>query len=69
MFVVIKVERVSNDDIVKGYLFPNENDSLTGYAGGKTQLMVPSGVLKDISKYDYMHQPHTIIFWYICIKF
>jgi len=53
MFVVIKVERVSDDDIVEGYVFPNENDDLTGYAGGSTHLMVPSGLLQDISKYDY----------------
>jgi len=22
--------------------------------------MVPSGLLQDISKYDYVHQPHTV---------
>jgi len=58
MFVVIKVEHVSDDDIAEGYVFPNENDNLTGYAGGRTHLMVPSGLLQDISKYDYV--PHSI---------
>jgi len=61
MFVVIKVEHVSNDNSVEGYVFPNENDNLTGYAGGRTNLMVPSGLLQDISKYDNVHQPHTIL--------
>ena len=50
--VVIKTKRVSNDDIDKGYMFPNDDDDdLTGYTGGSVQLMVPSGVLQEISKY------------------
>jgi len=61
MFVVIKVERVSYDDINEGYVFPNENDNLTGYAGGRTHLMVPSGLLQDISKYDNWPQPHRVL--------
>ena len=48
MYVVIKAERVSNDE-VEGYVFPDDDD-LSEYTGGTVQLMVPSGLLQDISK-------------------
>ena len=53
MFVlVIKAERVSNDEVDKGYIFPNYDDDLTEYTGGSVQLMVPSGLLQDISEHN-----------------
>lgn len=52
-FLVIKVERVSNEDTEEGYIFPDEDDELTDYIGGNVQLMVPVGVLQDISKQNY----------------
>ena len=50
LYVVIKAERVSNDSVDKGYIFPDKNDNLSTYAGGNAQLMVPTGLLQDISK-------------------
>ena len=50
LYVVIKAERVSNDSVDKGYIFPDKNDNLSTYAGGNAQLMVPAGLLQDISK-------------------
>ena len=51
MFVlVIKAELVSNDEVDKGYMFPDDDDDLTEFTGGSVQLMVPSGLLQDISK-------------------
>lgn len=50
LLVVIKAERISNDSVSKGYVFPDEDDNLMAYAGGKARLMVPSGLLQNISK-------------------
>jgi len=50
-FVVIKAERISDDDIDEGYMFPDDNDDLTEYNGGTIQLMVSSDLLQDISKH------------------
>ena len=50
MFEVIKAERVSNGSVDKGYMFPDENDDLTTYTGGSAQLVVPSGLLQNLSK-------------------
>ena len=47
---VIKAELVSNDSVDKEYVFPNEVDNLTAYSGGSTQLVVPVGLLQNISK-------------------
>ena len=52
LYIVIKAERVSNDNMYRGYMFPDEDDNLTGYAGGNAQLMIPSGLLQNISKYS-----------------
>lgn len=49
MFAVIKAELLT-DDLDEGYVFPDEDDNLTDYNGGSAQLMVPSGLLQDISK-------------------
>ena len=51
--IVIKAERVSNDSVDKGYVFPDEDDNLTNYNGGSAQLMLPSGLLQDISMYTH----------------
>ena len=48
---VIKAERVSNDSVQKGYVFPDEDDNLTAYTGGNARLMVSSSLLQNISKY------------------
>ena len=50
MYVVIKAERISNNTVDKGYVFPDEDDNLTAYTGGSAQLMVPNGLLQDICK-------------------
>ena len=46
---VIKVERTSDEDVNKGYTFPDEDDDLTNYEGEHTQLMIPSSLLQDIN--------------------
>ena len=50
LHVVIKAERVSNDSVRKGYVFPDEDDNLTAYTGGNVQIMVSSDLLQNISK-------------------
>ena len=50
LYTVIKAERVSDDGVDKDYVFPDEDDNLTVYSGGNTQLMVPIGLLQNISK-------------------
>ena len=50
VFTVLKAERVSNATLVKGYIFPDEEDNLTAYTGGTAQVMVPSGLLQNICK-------------------
>ena len=52
-FIVLKAERISNDSVDRGYVFPDENDNLTAYTGVSAQLAVPSALLQDISKYSY----------------
>ena len=49
-YAVLKAERISNDSVDKEYVFPDENDSLAAYGGGHAQVMVPSGLLQNISK-------------------
>ena len=49
MFVVIKAELVSNDEVNEGYMFPDDDD-LTEYTGGSVQLMIPSDLLQEISE-------------------
>ena len=53
LYIVIKAERVSNDSDDKDYVFPDEDDNLAAYSGGKTQLMIPIGLLQNISKNFY----------------
>ena len=50
LYVVIKAERISNDSVIQEYVFPDDEDSLTAYGGGYAQVMVPSGLLQNISK-------------------
>ena len=50
LYAVLKAERISNDRVDKEYVFPDENDNLTAYEGGYAQVMVPSGLLQNISK-------------------
>ena len=50
MCVVIKAERLSNDSMHGGYVFPDEDDNLTAYTGGSARLMVSSDLLQNISK-------------------
>ena len=47
---VIKAERISNDSVDNEYVFPDDEDSLTDYGGGYAQVMVPAGLLQNISK-------------------
>ena len=50
LHAVIKAERVSNDSVDEEYMFPDENDNLTAYEGGYARVIVPSGLLQNISK-------------------
>ena len=50
LYAVIKVERISNDIVDEEYVFPDDEDNLTAYGGGYAQVMVPSGLLQNISK-------------------
>ena len=47
---VIKAEHISSDSVDKDYVFPDEDDNLSAYNGGNAQLMVPIGLLQNISK-------------------
>ena len=49
-FVVIKAEHILNDSADKDYVFPDADDNLAAYTGGNAQLMVPSGLLQNLSK-------------------
>ena len=49
-YIVIKAERISNVSADKDYVFPDADDNLVTYTGGNAQLMVPSGLLQNISK-------------------
>ena len=52
-YTVIKVKRLAEDDVNKGYAFPDEDDDLTDYKGKHAQLMIPSNLLRNISsKYE-----------------
>ena len=48
--IVINAERVTNDSVHEGYVFPNEDVNLTAYNGGRVQIMVSSYTLQNISK-------------------
>ena len=50
LYIVIKAECISNDSVDKDYVFPDEDDNLVAYSGGKAQLMIPIGLLQNISK-------------------
>ena len=50
LYTVIKAEHISSDSVDKDYVFPDEDDNLSDYNGGNTQLMVPIGLLQNISK-------------------
>ena len=63
--IVIKAERVSNDSVGNDYVFPDEDDDLTAYAGGNAQFTVPSGLLKNISKCINLYHRANIIKCYI----
>ena len=50
LYAVIKAEHISNESVGKDYVFPDEDDNLSAYNGGNAQLMVPIGLLQNISK-------------------
>ena len=68
MLTVVKVERVSDEDMNKGYTFPDEDDNLKNYERNSTQLVIPSSLLEDINgKYCiqiYVHILHIYIRMY-----
>ena len=68
MLTVVKVERVSDEDMNEGYSFPDEDDDLTNYEGESTQLMIPSSLLEDINgKYTNIHMLHILYYYvYMC---
>ena len=49
-YVVIKAERVSNDSVDEGYVFPDKNDNLATYTGGKSQLTITGGLLHNLGE-------------------
>ena len=50
--IVIKAERIPYDSMSTMYTFPDEDDDLTNYAGGNTQVMVPNRLLQGSGKLD-----------------
>ena len=50
LYTVIKVEHISNYSADEDYVFPDEDDNLTAYVGGYAKLMIPTGLLQNISK-------------------
>ena len=65
VFTVVKVERVSDEDMNEGYTFPDEDDDLTNYEGESTQLMIPSSLLEDNNgKYTNICILHIYIYIY-----
>ena len=50
LYTVIKAERISSDSVDKDYVFPDKADNLADYNGGNAQLMLPIGLLQNISK-------------------
>ena len=61
MYTVIKAEHVSNDSVDEEYMFPDKDDNLTAYEGGYAQVMVPSGLLQNLSKWLYTYWPNNIL--------
>lgn len=53
MSIVLKAERVSNESLEKGYVFPDKDDNLTSYTGGSAQLAIPGDLLQDICKFKF----------------
>ena len=49
-FAVVKAQRLSNENVRAGeaYVFPDEQDDLTSFTGGGTQIMVPNSVLRQV---------------------
>ena len=47
---MIKAQLISNDSIQAGedYVFPSENDDLSVFTGGSTQITFSNDVLKDV---------------------
>ncbi|XP_065906698.1 uncharacterized protein [Dysidea avara] len=47
---VVKAQRLSNENIQAGeaYVFPDEQDNLTSFTGGDTQIMIPNSVLRHV---------------------
>ena len=69
MFVVLKAERVSNETVDNGYVFPDEDDNLTAYTGGSAQLTVPGGLLQNIGRKNVLCMctcMHIIMHLFLC---
>ena len=49
-FTVVKAQRLSNENVQAGeaYVFPDEQDDLTSFTGGGTQIMIPNSVLRHV---------------------
>ena len=48
LLTVIKAKCLSNEDVGKGYSFPDEDDDLTNYQGKSAHLMIPSALLQNV---------------------
>ena len=58
---MLKVEHIPDESLEKGYVFPDEDDNLTSYTGGNTQLAIPGSLLENICKYSNK----MFIFWVV----
>ena len=50
IIAVLKAERISDGNMNKGYIFPDEDDDLASYTGRSTQLSLSSSLLQDLCK-------------------
>ena len=48
LLTVFKAECLSNEDVSKGYSFPDEDDDLSNYNGDSPHLMIPSTLLQNV---------------------
>ena len=47
---MIKAELIPNGNVEAMYVFPDEDDDLSNYAGGNAQVVVSNGLLQAIGK-------------------
>ena len=55
LLIVFKAECLSNENVSKGYFFPDEDDDLSNYKVDTPHLMIPSTLLQNI----FSESPHS----------